>query len=215
MNRRYSVFAIVACALCAHCNDDDNEWEREGRVYATAEVAVTRADSSPFADTYSVAAGDVVYSVSFEIHAGTLPSGAGGMHPFVFLPVGLRLAPGDEPIVCEVFAEGEREYNKCATYFTGAGPNNSDLAADRDEDAWSTSALRASARRVTFEVRRPADAPALDGTKWTVTLADEACALALDAHYDSPSCAKGAECSTGQIDYQVDATRCRWRNKDD
>lgn len=215
MTRWFTFFAIAAGSLCAHCSaDDDRTWQNEGRVYAQADVTMTRVASSSFpAGELPVAAGDVVYRATLDIAPGTLPSDASQATAFAFLPAGQTLAAGDEAADCQIYPDGSVG-DSCGAQQSGEGANGKDL---RESDLslyepwtiWLTSPIVG----VSFEVRRPASAPSLEGVTWKVILADMQCGPALNARHHLPACPDGAECTSVGIEYVVDAKSCRWRNE--
>jgi hypothetical protein len=214
MTRWFTFFAIAAGSLCAHCADDDGGTWEKGRVYVQSDVTMVRVtDSIVPASEVPVAAGDVVYRATLDIAPGTLPSDATQASAFAFLPLGQTLAAGDEAAECQVYSDGAVE-GTCQALRSGEGANGIDL---RESDLllyepwkiWLTSPIVG----VTFEVRRPASAPSLEGVNWKVILADSKCEPALNARHHLPACPDGAECTSVGIEYVVDATTCRWRNE--
>lgn len=214
MSRLLTAFTIAACALSAHCSDAP-EWDYEGRIYARANLTVRRVDTSFANETYPVAEGDAVYQVSLEFAPGTLQRNGDYINPYVFLPDGQTLAAGDEPVACQVSRNDDgTTYGTCSSPLTGEGLNKSDVRAGEEEFAtWSSFDLTRLTERVVLELRRPATAPSLEGTTWEVFLADQACELALNNRHDYPACPDGAECTSGSIEYQIEGSTCRWRNK--
>nr|MCU0687772.1 hypothetical protein [Polyangiaceae bacterium] len=179
-----------------------------------SDVTMVRVtDSIVPASEVPVAAGDVVYRATLDIAPGTLPSDATQASAFAFLPLGQTLAAGDEAAECQVYSDGAVE-GTCQALRSGEGANGIDL---RESDLllyepwkiWLTSPIVG----VTFEVRRPASAPSLEGVTWKVILADSKCEPALNARHHLPACPDGAECTSVGIEYVVDATTCRWRNE--
>jgi hypothetical protein len=215
MKPSYFALGLAACALCSHCaGNDENEWEGEGRVYATFDLTVARAAKSE-ADGFPPAEGDVVYAVSFEVTPGAVPPDARDAQAFVQLP-GVPLEPGDEPVACAITPVDEaNERVSCGAVDTGEGPNGHDLVTgERRFNPWEPVGLSTEGgRRVVLEVRRGADAPSLEGVRWKVYFADAGCQTAIRAVTDDPTCTDGAVCSKGALDYHVDAKVCRWRNK--
>lgn len=214
MRAFFSFAALVTCALSVHCSDAPS-WDREGRIYARANLTAKRVDASFATEFYPVAAGDAVYQVSLEFAPGTLPRREEDVYPFVYLREGQTLAAGDEPVACQVSRDdGGTAYRTCASLLTGEGPNDIDLrAGEEDLASWVSFDMNRLTERVVFEVRRPATAPSLEGAIWEVFLADQACELALDNHHRFPACPEGAECTLGGIEYQIEGSTCRWRNE--
>jgi hypothetical protein len=215
MTRLLTALTIATCALSAHCSDSDPEWENEGRIYTRADVSVKRVDASLADKGFPVVEGDAVYQVTLEFAPGTVEPGGRSVYPYVLMPPGETLAAGDEPVGCfdTRNADGSATV-QCSALSTGEGANRIDVRAGEEDSYFDAlPSLNRQTDRVVFEVRRPAAAPSLEGKVWRVIVADQTCGLALKNLQLFPACPEGAECSRAGIEYQVEATGCRWRNE--
>jgi hypothetical protein len=221
MSRKLTALTLAACALSTHC-EDEIWWTHRGRTYLARDVTVTRATASADADVFfPVGQGDVIYQASLEVPRGAVPPDALDVVVTVTPSAGPWLEAGDEPLICVDFLGGfwdaREPEHACQAARTGEGQSGVDVwrGDERLAGRWSSLRLPTSTQRVVFEVRRPAGAPPLDGTTWRVTVTDRLCESALKLRDELPGCALGAECSTPDVDFQVDDAGCHWRYKSD
>jgi hypothetical protein len=214
MTRWYTILTIAACALSAHCSSGEDDWEQEGRIYASADLTVARVAVSPTADLFPVGEGETVYVAKLDLAPGALPWGNLDAKAYTYLPPASTITFNDKPTACRTYrldAENPEDTARECLQFPW------DVEADRGDDPrsepWPLLSPDAATKDVWFEVRRPAGAPSIEDATWKVIVADQTCKLALDARNAHPECADGAECSADSIVYQVDATSCRWRNR--
>lgn len=207
--------AAIICLLTVHCSSED-DWTSEGRVFAALEADVVAAPGAFDAAT-PLSPGFVAYRATFEpptpVALGEPQTVSEALIAYLEVALDRPVMAGDEVFFCEEFLREEKTFRSCFATLYGSGATEYALPEGAGFRGQSfSSRATGPVQRVVLEIHRPTGAPSLEGSRWKLALAQQACVPALDARLADAVCAQDAACTTGgSVEHEIDATSCRSR----